>query len=78
MGIMQFNIPDDVKAAFEAAFKDANADAVVAELLRKAAQERQPKHGDGGLVERMRAIRAKSTRTFTADEIRKAREELRE
>ena len=66
MGVIQFNIPDDVKEAFEAAFKGSTEemDAVVAEPLRKTAEERRPRNSVG-FVERIRAIRAKSVSTFT-------------
>ena len=75
---MQLNIPDDVKEAFEAAYKGADADTGVAELLRKAAVE--PRTGtrtetarsSGRLVEMMQNLRAQSP-TFADEEIRKAR-----
>lgn len=41
MGTMNFSIPDDVKEAFDAAFKDDNKNAVVADLLRRAVEEKQ-------------------------------------
>lgn len=78
MGTMNFSIPDDVKEAFNEAFKDENKSAVVAELIRKAVEERRRSDRAQSFLERIRAIRAKSTQSFTDDDIRKAREELRD
>lgn len=78
MGIMQFNVPDDIKEAFEAAYKGADADAIVAELLRKAAAERARPAITGSFTERVKAIREMSSRTYTDEDIRRIRDELRE
>jgi hypothetical protein len=48
----------------------------VANLLRKAVEEKERKRRSANLVERMRQIRADSN-PMTDDEIRRAREELR-
>jgi hypothetical protein len=76
MGTMNFSIPDDVKEAFNKAFEGENKSAVVARLMRQAIEEKERKIRSEGLVERLRQIRARG-RPVTADEIRRAREELR-
>lgn len=77
MGTMNFSVPDDVKEAFNEAFKDENKSAIVAELIRRAIEDRQRRATSGSFAERLRKIREQSTRTFTDDEIRAIREELR-
>lgn len=76
MGTMNFSIPDDVKDKFNEAFKDKNKSAVVTELMRKAAEDEERRRKDVSLVERIREMRARSP-GFTAEEIRKAREDGR-
>jgi hypothetical protein len=76
MATINFSIPDDVKEAFNKAFDGENKSAVVANLLRKAVEEKERKRRSANLVERMRQIRADSN-PMTDDEIRRAREELR-
>ncbi len=41
MGTMNFSIPDDVKEAFNAEFEGQNKSAIVAELIRKAVEEKR-------------------------------------
>jgi metal-responsive CopG/Arc/MetJ family transcriptional regulator len=77
MATMNFSIPDDLKEAFNKAFEGENKSAVVARLMRSAVEEKERKSRSQGLVERLRQIRANS-RPMTDDEIRRAREELRE
>lgn len=77
MGIMQFNVPDDVKEAFEAAYKGADADAIVAELLRKAAAERARPVRTRGFRERIAQFHAQNSKTYTDEQIRCLREEGR-
>jgi hypothetical protein len=76
MGTMNFSIPDDVKEAFNEAFKDDNKSAEVAELMRRAVEERERQRRSGSFVDRLRQIRAKS-RPVTDAEIRNARDEMR-
>ena len=40
MTIMTIRIPDDVKAAFDKAFAGEDKDAIIADLIRKALQDR--------------------------------------
>jgi hypothetical protein len=74
---MNFSIPDDVKEAFNEAFEGENKSAVVADLMRKAVEDRARRRRSADLVERMRRIRA-SGRPVTDEEIKRARQELRE
>jgi hypothetical protein len=39
MATVNFSVPDDVKKAFDKAFKDRNKSAVIAELMRRAVTE---------------------------------------
>jgi hypothetical protein len=39
MATVNFSVPDDVKKAFDRAFKDQNKSAVIAELMRRAVTE---------------------------------------
>lgn len=39
MATVNFSVPDDVKKAFDRAFKDQNKSAVIAELMRQAVAE---------------------------------------
>jgi hypothetical protein len=77
MGTMNFSIPDDVKEAFNEAFKDENKSAIVTQLMRKAVDERRLSDRSRSFLERMRAMHAANTRSYTDDEIRKLREDGR-
>lgn len=77
MATMNFSIPDDVKEAFNKAFEGENKSAVVADLMRKAVEDRARRRRSGDFVERMRRIRA-SGRPVTDEEIKRARQQLRE
>ena len=76
MATMNFSIPDDVKEAFNKVFEGENKSAVVANLMRRAIEDRERHRRSRGFVERMRQIRARS-RPVTGEEIKRAREELR-
>jgi metal-responsive CopG/Arc/MetJ family transcriptional regulator len=39
MAIVNFSVPDDVKAAFDRAFKKQNKSAIIAELMRRAVED---------------------------------------
>ncbi|HKZ96433.1 MAG TPA: hypothetical protein VJ045_05590 [Hyphomicrobiaceae bacterium] len=77
MGTMNFSIPDDVKDAFNEAFKDRNKSEIVTNLMRQAIEREQRRQKSESFVERMRRIRARATRTYTDEEIRAIREDLR-
>jgi hypothetical protein len=77
MGTMNFSIPDDVKDKFNKAFDGQNKSAVITRLIVHAIEEEERNRRSAGFVERLRQIRARG-RPVTADEIRRARAELRE
>jgi len=77
MGTMNFSIPDDVKDQFNKVFEGRNKSAVITGLMVRAIEEEDRNRRSLGFVERMRQIRARS-RQVTDDEIKRAREELRE
>jgi hypothetical protein len=77
MATMNFSIPDDVKEAFNRTFEGENKSAVVADLMRKAVEERERSRRSADFVERLHRIR-ESGRPVTDEEIRRARQELRE
>ncbi len=83
MATMNFSIPDDVKEAFNEAFKDENKSAVVATLMRRAIEARQrlgtQEERDARFEMAMKRLEEmrRSGPTFTDEEIRKAREEGR-
>lgn len=80
MATMNFSIPDEVKAAFNEAFKDENKSAVVAELMRRAVEERARGEEE---ATRLNALIEKVLRErdmeepVSIDEVRRAREDGR-
>ena len=76
MATVNFSVPDDVKEAFNEAFKDQNKSAVIADLMREAVerQERRKRHVDA--IDRILA-RRKLAPSVSEEEFRLAREEGR-
>jgi hypothetical protein len=54
MTIMTIRIPDDVKAAFDKAFEGEDKDAIIARLLREAAEKRA--EAEGSAERRRKAV----------------------
>jgi metal-responsive CopG/Arc/MetJ family transcriptional regulator len=77
MAKMSVSIPDDLAEAFDKAFEGKDKDAVIAGLMRTAVEERERERRSGNFVERARRIRA-SGRAVSDEEIRRARQELRD
>jgi len=84
MTTMTIRIPDDVKAAFDKAFDGEDKDAVIAALLRHAAEEKAHAASQAGNLGRRRreAVDAifelrKKFPALSNAEIREAREEGR-
>ena len=80
MATMNFSVPDDLKEAFNKAFKGENKSAVVAALMRKAIEEKarrakQDRELDA-LIEELLRIRAEDP-PATDEEIRRVRVEGR-
>ncbi|MBX9590447.1 MAG: hypothetical protein K2X43_14160 [Hyphomonadaceae bacterium] len=77
MATMNFSIPDEVKEAFNKAFAGENKSAIVARLMLQAIDEAERSRRSRGFVERLRAIREQAN-PVTAEEVARARRELRE
>ena len=76
MGTMNFSIPDDLKDKFNEVFKDENQSAVVADLMRRAVEERERAAQRIAAIAAARELR-KSMPAISQDEIRSLRDELR-
>jgi hypothetical protein len=76
MATVNFSVPEDVKNAFNEAFKGQNKSAIIAELMREAVERaaRKQRSADaiGRILERRRHAPA-----VTDEELRAAREEGR-
>ncbi len=83
MTIMTIRIPDDVKEAFDKAYEGQDKDAIIADLIRRAAEERAndgTASPSGSLVERFAKFRERTSvkpDVADQDEIREIREQLR-
>jgi len=83
MTIMTIRIPDDVKAAFDKAFEGEDKDAAIADLIRRAVEEKEASEKSSSpesLVERFHKFREAASVKPNAgsyDEIREIREQLR-
>ena len=78
MATMNFSIPEDVKKRFNELFCDRNKSEIVTNLMRRAIEdeERRLRRGGKSLVEQMLELREEGP-YFTADDIRRAREDGR-
>jgi hypothetical protein len=77
MATVNFSVPEEVKKAFNEAFADRNKSAIIAELMMQAVADRAKMQRRAGAVDRLLELRAQ-TPPVTQEEIRAAREELRE
>lgn len=81
MSTMNFSIPEDVKEAFNEAFKDENKSAVVTDLMRQAVERKRVTDRlakrDTTFRERVLRRIAESKKTYSSEEIRKLRAEGR-
>ena len=79
MSKIEIDIPKDLERAFEEAFPGSDKAAAVWRVIRQEIERKQAEAGvtrAGSLVDLARRLRA-SGPSFTADEIRQAREEGR-
>ena len=76
MSTMNFSVPDDVKNAFNEAYKGQNKSAVIAELMREAVERAQRKQRSHDAIASI-LERRKHAPAFTEEEFRAAREEGR-
>ena len=77
MATMNFSIPDDVKDAFNKAFEGQNKSAVAADYLMRAVEDENRRKQDVDFLERIRARYANSGRSYSAEEIKRLREDGR-
>ncbi len=76
MATVNFSVPDDVKAAFNATFEGQNKSAVIAGLMREAVERAQRHQQHIEAVDRILA-RCKFAPSITEEQFRAAREEGR-
>ena len=76
MSTVNFSVPDDVKKAFNEAYKGQNKSAIIAELMMEAVERAAPKQRHREAIANILARRAEME-PVTEEEIRAAREELR-
>jgi hypothetical protein len=72
MAIVNFSVPDDVKAAFDRTFKTQNKSAVIADLMRRAVAEAQLRDRRVKLFRELTARRKERPRA-TGEQVRAAR-----
>ena len=73
MATVNFSVPDDLKDEFNAAFATDDKSAVIAELMRRAVEERRRLRQRAAAIEALLALRQRIP-SATAEEIRRARE----
>lgn len=76
MATVNFSVPDDVKEAFNEAFKDQNKSAIIADLMREAVERAARKQRSHRAIGRI-LERRKHAPAVTDEEIKAAREEGR-
>jgi hypothetical protein len=72
MATVNFSVPDDVKKAFDRAFKDQNKSAVIAELMRRAVAEVERTKRRAELFRRLTDNRSRRPKVFD-QAVRRAR-----
>jgi metal-responsive CopG/Arc/MetJ family transcriptional regulator len=76
MATVNFSVPDDVKEAFNEAYKGRNKSAVITELMREAVERAERKKSSHDAIARI-LERRKHAPEVTDEELRAAREEGR-
>jgi hypothetical protein len=76
MATVNFSVPDDVKEAFNQAYKGQNKSAVIAELMREAVERAVRKKQHREAISNI-LLRRACTKAVSEEEFRAAREELR-
>jgi metal-responsive CopG/Arc/MetJ family transcriptional regulator len=76
MATVNFSVPDDVKEAFNEAFKDQNKSAIIADLMREAVERAARKQRSHQAIGRI-LERRKHAPAVTDEEVQAAREEGR-
>jgi hypothetical protein len=73
MATVNFSVPDDVKEAFNTAFKDRNKSAIIAELMREAVAQEVRRQRSREAIDRI-LERRRHAPTISDDEICELRE----
>lgn len=73
MSTVNFSVPDDIRAEFNAAFAGQNKSAIVADLMREAVERAKRKERSHAAIGRILA-RRETAPTVTVASFRKARE----
>jgi metal-responsive CopG/Arc/MetJ family transcriptional regulator len=76
MATVNFSVPEDVKQAFNEAFKGQNKSAIIADLMREAVEHAQRRQRQSEAIDRI-LERRRHTLSITEEEFRAAREEGR-
>ncbi len=76
MATVNFSVPDEIKAAFNEAFKGENKSAIIARLMREAVEEKERREQRKTLIWELTRSR-RNRPTASDEEIRKIREEER-
>lgn len=76
MATVNFSVPDDLKEEFNAAFATENKNAVIAELMRRAVEERKRVRQRATAIEALLVLRQRIPSAIPA-EVRRAREDGR-
>ena len=77
MSTMNFSVPDDVKNAFNDAYKGQNKSAIISELMREAVERAHRKRLHRDACANILALRAQMP-TVSAKDVQAARDELRQ
>lgn len=77
MATVNFSVPEDVKNAFNEAFKNQNKSAIIAELMREAVERAARKQRHHEAARSLLALREKMT-PVTVEAVQAARNELRQ
>ena len=77
MSTVNFSVPDEVKKAFNEAYKGQNKSAVIAELMREAVERARRKQLHRDACANILALRAQMP-TVSAEDVQAARDELRQ
>jgi hypothetical protein len=76
MAIVNFSVPEDVKASFDETFRGKNKSAIITELMREAVEREHRRRESAKAAERIHGRRA-SAPVRTPRKLRKAREKGR-
>lgn len=76
MATVNYSVPDEVKRAFNEAFRGRNKSAIVADLMRQAVEEEQCKMRRARAIDELLTRRAE-TPSVSAEEMQAARDEVR-